>query len=229
MVRLHLVSAARMRRLISGTVVVAVAAGSALLSVGVANAAPPAATAITLGVIAPAGPSGVAPGTVETLKATVFPSAAGSVQFEDGGVDIGSPVIVSDGVASSSTTLSPATHSLTAVFNSSDPAFTGSTSPTVRYVVAAPTGVTATTTALSVFPSGASEGMSVVVLANVAPLGAAGTIQFFEGTAALGAPVPATSGFALLITTLPQGIHSLAAVFTPANPAIFVPSTSPPV
>jgi hypothetical protein len=229
MVRSQRVSAARMRRLISGTVVVAVAAGSAMLSVGVANAAPPAATAITLGVIAPAGPSGVAPGTVETLKATVFPSAAGSVQFEDGGVDIGGPVIVSGGVASSSTTLAPATHSLTAVFNSSDPAFTGSTSPTVRYVVAAPTGMTATTTALSVFPSGASQGMSVVVLANVAPLGAAGTIQFFEGTATLGAPVPATSGFALLITTLPHGIHSLAAVFTPANPAIFVPSTSPPV
>jgi Bacterial Ig-like domain (group 3) len=229
MVRLHLVSVTRMRRLISGTVVIAVAAGSTLLSVRAANAAPPAATAITLDVIAPAGPSGVAPGTVEILRATVFPSVAGSVQFEDSGADIGTPVIVSGGVASSTTTLSPATHSLTAVFTSTDPAFTRSTSPTVRYVVAAPTGVTATTTALSVFPSGASRGMSVVLLANVAPRGAAGTIQFFEGTTTLGAPVPASSGLALLITTLPQGIHSLAAVFTPANPAIFVPSTSPPV
>ena len=229
MVRMHLVSVARTRLLITVAVVVAVAAGSALLSVGVANAAPPAATATTLDVIAPAGPSWAAPGTVETFKATVFPAVAGSVQFEDGGADIGTPVVVSGGVASSSTTLSPGTHSLTVVFTAADPVFTGSTLPTVNYVVATPTGVTATTTALSVFPSGASWGMPVVVLANVAPLGAAGTIQFFEGTTTLGAPVPATSGFAILITTLPQDIHSLAAVFSPTDPAIFVPSTSLPV
>lgn len=229
MVRLHLVSVARMRRLISGAVVVAVAAGSALLPVGVANAALPAATTTTLEVIAPAGPSGVAPGTVETLKATVSPSVGGSVQFKDGGADIGTPVIVSGGVASSSTTLSPEAHSLTAVFTSTDPAFTGSTSSPVPYVLTVPAGAMATTTTLSVFPSGASRGMPVVVLANVAPIGAAGTIQFFEGTATLGAPVPATAGFALLITTLPQGTHSLAAVFSPANPAIFIPSTSSPV
>jgi len=62
------------------------------------------------------------------------------LQFEDGGADIGTPVLVSGGVASSSTTLSPAIHALSAVFTSIDPAFNGSTSPTVRYVVAAPTG-----------------------------------------------------------------------------------------
>ncbi len=219
------VPAARLTRLLSWVVVITVAAGSALLLGGAANAGVLAATTTTLDVTAPAGPSGV----VETLTATVSPSAVGSVQFKDGGADIGTPVIVSGGVASSTTTLLPAAHSLTAVFTSTDPAFNGSTSPTVPYVVTVPSGVMATTTTLRVFSNGASRGRSVIILANVAPLGAAGTIQFFEGTTALDAPVPATAGFALLITTLPAGTHSLAAVFTPINPAIFVPSTSSPM
>ncbi len=228
MVRLR-IPAARLMRLLSRAVVITVAAGSALLPGGVANAGAPAATTTTLNVTAPAGPSGVAPDTVETLVATVSPPASGSVQFKDGSVDIGPPVIVSDGVVSSTMTLSPATHSLTAVFTSNDPAFNGSTSPTVPYVVAAAPGVTATTTTLRVIPGGTTRSGSVVVLANVAPLGAAGTIQFFDGATALEAPAPATAGFALLITKLPAGPHSLAAVFTPTNQVIFVPSASLPV
>jgi hypothetical protein len=62
---------------------------------------------------------------VETLTATVSSTVAGSVQFEDGGADIGTPVIVSGGVASATTTLLPEIHRLNAVFTSTDPAFTG--------------------------------------------------------------------------------------------------------
>ncbi len=59
---------------------------------------------------------------------------------------------------------------------------------------------------------------------------AAGTVQFEDGTTALGAPVPVVGGRAFSITTtLATGMHTLTAVFTPANPALFSPSTSPPV
>jgi hypothetical protein len=69
----------------------------------------------------------------------------------------------------------------------------------------------------------------VVLLANIAPVGAVGTVQFMDGESALHAPVPATGGFTLLITPLPKGKHSLTAVFTPTNQAVFLPSASPPV
>jgi hypothetical protein len=87
----------------------------------------------------------------------------------------------------------------------------------------------------------------VALRANVAPFGAAGTIQFKDGDtnlgapkpvfdggglaelfATLGIPVPGLSGFAITLAILPPGTHPLTAVFTPTNPAAYQPSTSPP-
>jgi Bacterial Ig-like domain (group 3) len=87
----------------------------------------------------------------------------------------------------------------------------------------------ATTITLTVFPKHAFQDVSLAFLANVAPRGAPGTIQFMDGTTALGVPVPASGDFALLITALPAGPHSLTAVFTPTDLTAFAPSTSPPV
>ena len=57
-----------------------------------------------------------------------------------------------------------------------------------------------------------------------------GTVQFNDGTTALGTPVPLVGGTALLVTsTLRKGTHSLTAVFTPTDPMAFSPSSSPPV
>ena len=99
----------------------------------------------------------------------------------------------------------------------------------MSYVVTAPSGATASTTTLRVLPTPAFQGFPVIFLANVAPRGATGTIQFMDGTTTLGTPVPISGGFALTITTLPKGTHSLSAVFTPTDPAAFAPSTSTPV
>ena len=41
--------------------------------------------------------------------------------------------------------------------------------------------------------------------------------------------VPGRAGSALTVTTLPKGTHSLTAVFTPTNPAVYAQSTSAPV
>jgi hypothetical protein len=179
--------------------------------------------------VTPASP--VAAGTPETLKATVTPvGTAGSVQFKDGTTTIGAPVTVTSSTATFTTTLPPGTHALTAVFTPNDPTrFASSTSTAVSYVVSIATGAKATTTTLTVFPTPAFEGISVVLLANVAPRGAAGTLQFKDGATALGPPVPASAGFALLITPLPAGMHSLTVVFTPTNSAALAPSTSSPV
>jgi Big-like domain-containing protein len=105
----------------------------------------PTATTTTLDVT-PASP--VAAGTVKTLTATVsLPEAAGSVQFKAGDNNIGRPVAVSGGTASTKTRLAVGTHPLTAVFTPTDVnAFSGSTSNTVSYVVNVPTGAKATTT-----------------------------------------------------------------------------------
>lgn len=85
---------------------------------------------------------------------------------------------------------------------------------------------TATSTALAVAPSGASvAGAPVTLTATVAPA-AAGTVEFRDGGAVLGA-APVTDGVARLETSaLATGAHELSAAFTPADPAAFVASAS---
>ena len=87
---------------------------------------------------------------------------------------------------------------------------------------------TATTTALTVSPATpVVQGTPVTLTAAVAPAGAAGSVQFLDGTKALGSPVPVTAGTAKLTTsTLAVGTHPLAARFTPSDTAAFAPSTS---
>jgi hypothetical protein len=192
------------------------------------NAGPTATTTVLA--VTPASPA--AAGTGETLTAKVSPvGAAGSVQFKDGSNNIGSSVPVTNGTAEATTTLPVGTHSLTAVFTPTDSTkFGSSTSNTVPYEVNAPTGAKVTTTTLTAVPSPAFQGLPVFLRANVAPAGAAGTVQFKDGTTALGAPVRVFGGTAYLLTSkLTKGTHSLTAVFTPTNPAAFGPSTSSPV
>src|SRR5262249_52426583 len=99
--------------------------------------------------------------------------------------------------------------------------FTGAlyfTSPTAYQSTDPNAGPTATSTVLNVTPvSPADAGTSETLKATVSP-SAAGSVQFKDGTAALGAPVPVAGGVASLNTTLPVGTHSLTAVFTPADP-----------
>ncbi|HEY6423396.1 MAG TPA: Ig-like domain-containing protein [Pseudonocardiaceae bacterium] len=191
--------------------------------------------AVTTSTVLGVTPASPAPaGTVETLKATVTPSAAvGSVQFVDGTTNIGAAVPVAGGTAQTTTTLASGSHSLTAVFTPTNPAnFTGSTSPAVTYVVNA-TGAKVTTTTLTVFPDSLfpnitfSQNIPRLLLADVSPHDATGTVQFMDGTKKLGSPMPVRNGFAFLVTRdLKQGTHSLTAVFTPTDPKAFQPSTS---
>ncbi|MGH3886883.1 MAG: Ig-like domain-containing protein [Pseudonocardiaceae bacterium] len=230
-------------RVSSGFLVVAVAAGGALLIGGVSNATPRASTPVitvptaatatsTTLTTAPASP--VAQGTKVTLTATVTPTTAtGTIQFKDGEANLGNPVTVANGKASGTTsTLTVGSHQLTAVFTPTNPAlFSPSTSPAVTFVVTGPAAATATSTALTTAPaSPVAQGSTVTLTATVTPTTATGTVQFKDGTTNIGNPVPVTNGKASGTTsTLTAGSHQLTAVFAPTDPAAFGPSTSPAV
>lgn len=155
----------------------------------------------------------------QNLTATLTPSsAAGTVQFQDGGAALGSPVAVSGGTAVLATALSAGSHSLSAVFTPTDSsAFTSSTSSTVVYVVK-----TATSTALTV----ANAGSGQTLTATTSPSGTPGSVQFFDGANALGSPVTVSGDTATLSTTLSSGTHSLTATFTPDDQSTYANSTS---
>ncbi|MDH6282211.1 beta strand repeat-containing protein [Prescottella agglutinans] len=159
-----------------------------------------------------------APGTAQTgaqvtLSADVTPNpGGGTVQFKDSGVDIGSPVTLSNGAAQLPYTFTTAgNRSITAVF-SGTPGFTGSTSAAQTVNVSVPD--VATTTTLTV-PTTAETGQQVTLTANLDPTNASGTVQFLENGTNIGSPVAVSNGVASLQHTFTTpGSHGITAVFT---------------
>jgi hypothetical protein len=161
----------------------------------------------------------------------VTPAAAtGTVQFKDNSTNIGTPAPVSNGTASTSSTLAVGPHQLTAVFTPTNAMlYTPSTSPAVPFVIS---GAAATSTTLSASSTAtpAVVGSTVTLSAAVTPAAAAGTVQFRDGATNIGAPVTVSSGNASqTTTTLAVGSHQLTAVFTPTTPTLYSTSTSPAV
>ncbi len=124
-------------------------------------------------------------GTQVTLKATVSPAKAGTVQFLDGTADLGSPVTVSGGTASLATTPAAGSHSFSAVFvptrgdetganTATATIIGGSTSNVVPYTITS-AGVTVTGISPSPLGQGASK-VSVTVTGTGFATGAKVTI-----------------------------------------------------
>jgi hypothetical protein len=170
----------------------------------------PIATTTSLSV---APPSPQDAGASVTLDATVTPSnAPGTVQFKDGGVNVGSPVAVVAGAASLSTTsLGSGARSLTAVFTPANGNYSGSTSPAVAYSIQTPTSVT-----LGASPASPQlQGTSVTLTATLSPSNATGSVQFKDGGVNVGSPVAVSGGQAVLSTSsLLPGVRTLSAEFT---------------
>ncbi|SCF79207.1 Ig-like domain-containing protein [Streptomyces sp. MnatMP-M17] len=167
-----------------------------------------------------------------TLTATVAPAgAAGTVQFRDGAAALGSPVAVTGGTATLTTTnLAAGSHSLTAEFTPSSGSYNASVSTAVTHQVNA-AAAKPTTTALAVSPADTAEQFSPVSLtATVTPAGAAGSVKFTDtvgGTATTLGTVPVTGGQAALTTSsLAPGDHSFTATFVPQNSAAYLASDS---
>ena len=179
-------------------------------------------------VLSTSAASPVPQGAPLTLTATVTPAGAvGAMQFKDGGVNIGNPVAVSNGTASTSSTLAVGPHQLSAVFTPTDPKrYVPSTSPAVPLTVA---GATATSTTLSASSTATQpvQGSPVALMATVSPATAAGTVQFRDGATNIGPAVAVNNGSATRTTsTLRVGSHQLTAVFTPTTATLYEPSTS---
>jgi hypothetical protein len=193
---------------------------------------PSVATSSTALAVSPTSPQTVGFGNA-TLSATVTPSSAtGTVKFFDGTSQVGTTQTVVSGSASvTATTPALGTHPYKAVFTSGSGTLTGSTSPTVNFVVQAP--ATATTTALSANPSTQTQFAPVVLTANISAADStfpAGSVAFFNGATNLGAGVAdATPGeYKLTTSALPVGTDNVTATFTPTSSA-YNGSTSPAV
>ncbi|MGH3767326.1 MAG: Ig-like domain repeat protein [Pseudonocardiaceae bacterium] len=166
-----------------------------------------------------------------TLTATVTPATAtGTVQFKDGSTNVGAPAAVTNGTASTASTLAVGSHQLTAVFTPSNAAlYSPSTSPAVPFVIS---GATATSTMLTTTSAAtpAVVGTTVTLTAMVTPAAAAGTVQFMDAATNFGAAVAVATGTASqTTTTLTAGSHQLIAVFTPTTATLYSASTSPAV
>ena len=182
---------------------------SAARTVTVSTRAADTTTALT-------APSHAKTGVAVSIAATVDPAPnAGTVQFLDGGTPIGDPIAVAGSVAVLAHTFDTAgSHSITAVFSGAK-GFATSTAAaaTVQVAVPAPNEV-ATTTALAA-PATAGENEAVTLTATVDPAQNGGTVQFFDGTTAIGGPVAVSGGSATLSHAFASaGAHGVTAVYS---------------
>ncbi len=162
-------------------------------------------------------------GTSVKLTATVTPSnAVGSVQFYDGTKSLGQVALSAGSAVLTTSTLTDATHSLTAKFVPTDAnAFTNSTSTAKSLKVSAHP----TTTTLKASKSSLKVKQALTLTATVSG-SPNGSITFYDGTKKL-STIALVKGVAHVTTSaLAAGVHSIKATFAPKVAAAFVASTS---
>ncbi|MGW6376994.1 Ig-like domain-containing protein [Rhodococcus sp. NPDC055112] len=179
------------------------------------------ATAATLTV-----PATATTGSAVGLSATIAPApTGGTVQFKDDNTPIGAPVEVVGGVATLAHTFTTTGHRNISASYSGSAGFlaSNSASQTIDVNASAPTDVATVTkvTALST----ATLNTPIDLSATVTPSPAGGTVQFMDGTTAIGGPVTVVNGTAILPHTFTAaGEHGITAVYSGAPG--FVASTS---
>ena len=147
-----------------------------------------------------------------TFTATVTGvSPTGTVTFTDGGNQIGTPVALSNGSASLTTSaLTVGSHSIAASY-SGDTNNLGSPSSTLQQAVDSPVSSSITLTS-SLNPS--TGGHAVTFTANVTGLNPTGTVTFLDSASTIGV-ASLTNGSATLATTaLTAGSHSISASYS---------------
>lgn len=170
-------------------------------------------------------------GTSAVITATVASSyvvPAGTVAFSDGSTTIPGCSAVAVGASGTATctaaNLSGGVHTLTAAYTPSSVDWVASSGSITQTVTAATTTTTLTAGADPVTFGSPETLTATVAAASGGP--AIGSVAFFDGTTAIGAPVALVAGVATLTTsTLALGSHSLTAVFTPTNGNNFSSST----
>jgi len=173
--------------------------------------------------ISSANPSAVGePVTFTAFVSGSFGTPTGTVAFKDGTTTLGSISLVS-GIASFTTSsLSPASHSITANYGG-DTNFAASASAMLTQAV----GVTTTTTTLISSANPSAAGQSVTFTASVTSSAGTptGTVTFLDGAATL-ATVNLVAGVATYTTsTLSVGSHSITASYS--GTGTFAASSTP--
>jgi hypothetical protein len=146
-------------------------------------------------------------GDTVMFTANVTSGATGSIDFNEGPTTLGSAPI-SSGVATFTTTsLSPGSHSIVAVYGG-DAKYAASTSSALQQIING--GATTTTLTSSHNPS--TFGDDVTFTANVTA-GATGTVTFNDGVSSIGTIALATGTANLTTSTLTAGTHGITAVY----------------
>ena len=173
------------------------------------------------------GPSTGSTGEALSFTASVSTGAAGgTVQFKEGGRELGSPVPVdASGKATTTPTFNVAgEYSITAVFSGSGN-YLGSTSNAQTVNVKAPAPTDQQTQTVLTVPADAKTGTAVGLSVTVTPTPVGGTVQFKDGSGNLGSPVPVVEGKASIMHEFASvGTHDITAVYSGA--AGFLTSTS---
>ncbi|MFC9515696.1 Ig-like domain-containing protein [Nocardiaceae bacterium NPDC056970] len=177
-------------------------------------------------------------GSPTNLMATVRPiPTGGTVTFSVDGTEVGTVDLgTADGVAALEHTFDTAgTYQVVAAFAGTE-GFGASTSAPFTATVA-PTAPVLTAVTADLTVQGLSVvGQTVTLTVDVAPGDAQGTVQFYKGTEAIGAPVAVVDGKASVTTTLDfEGTQLLTAKFiggegfrdTVSNPVVLNVSPAP--
>jgi hypothetical protein len=153
----------------------------------------------------------------------VGPDPTGSVVFRSGTTVLATVPLAGGTAAFTTDTLPVGPTTVTAEY-AGDGNFTGVTSAGVTLVLA-PIG-TAVTVTLSPNPSVVTQAVTLTAAVTATGGSPAGTVTFFNGSAAVSVPVAVAGGVATFVTTaLPVGAASLTARFVSADPR-FTDSTS---
>ncbi len=161
--------------------------------------------------------------TATIVSAPAFGTATGTVQFFDGGVAIGAPVVVSGSAATLPYSFTTAgNHTLTAVYTSTNPNLTGATSgPYIQHVLNLATLVLTS----SVNPSTPGQSTTLTATLTTLTTNPGGTIKFYDGTTLIGTVTLPANSISVSFTT--PGNHILTAVYSgDANTETI---TSPPL
>src|SRR5207302_1089609 len=172
-------------------------------------------------------------GQTVTLSATVSAVApavgvpTGTVTFRDGATALATVNLVNGSASFSLATLTPGSHSLTAVYNGSA-SFAGSTSAVVNHVVNAGNSSTSLTSA----PNPSTTGQTVALTATVSAVAPAtgtptGTVTFRDGATVLNTVTLVNGSASFQTAALAVGSHPLTATYN--GSATFATSNSPVV
>ena len=145
-------------------------------------------------------------------------SVSGSLQFLDGNTVLATVPLVACPTAFSTSALGVGVHQITVVY-SGDANNAPSTSAALTHTVTAPLATTSSTLSASASSVVAGQALNLSVTVSASSGDGSnlptGTVQFMDGSVALGAPVALSSGVAAFSTNaLSVGNHSLTAVYS---------------